>query len=135
MKRKNQKIIYFALILFLIVTGMYFDNDRIHFCFADGSLQAANACLEVPDDIYFSETACTLEMLSQQRTTIQKPVSGQSCNQKREIRISFDVLPQDIYRAEQKNHVLDSGALQLSEQLPKERIMNYIHNTDGKKRL
>ena len=52
-----------------------------------------------------------------------------------EIRISFDVLPQDIYRAEQKNHVLDSGALQLSEQLPKERIMNYIHNTDGKKRL
>ena len=86
---------------------MYFDNDRIHFCFADGSLQAANAYLEVPDDVYFSETACTLEMLSQQRTTIQKPVSGQSCNQKREIRISFDVLPQDIYRAEQKNHVLD----------------------------
>ncbi|MGN0324724.1 MAG: hypothetical protein ACI4DW_00330 [Lachnospiraceae bacterium] len=135
MKRKNQKIIYFALILFFLVTGMYFDNDRIPVCFADGSLQTAGACLEVPDDVYLSETACTIEMLSQQRATIQKPVSGQSCNQKREIRISFDVLSQDIYRAEQKNHVLDSGVLQLSEQLPKERIMNYIHKTDGKKRL
>lgn len=135
MKRKNQKILYFALILFLIVTGMYFDNDRIHFCFPDGSLHETNAYLEVPDDVCFSETACTTEMLFQQRTTIQKPVSGQTCNQKREIRISLEVLQQDIYHADQENLVLVSGVLDLSDQFPKERITNYIHKTDGKKRL
>lgn len=128
------KIFCFVLAVFLSVSGMCFEKIKTDSLFAYVSMEETSSYL-LPCYAKISEDkVCTTEMLSSQNFVELQQLS-QYASQKREMKISLDLLCFDILSLAEGKFASGSETIQSFRPNPSRLVTTYIHQSDGKKRF
>ena len=135
-KRKNQMISLVLAFLFFLLSVCYFDISSDHF-FGLSLQTDSNCCIRASADTLIDGTLCTTEMLKLRDET-EFQLSNQAMNLKRICRENkeyfynqhIDLLSFLEGRLSDEN--VASSVCVLSQP---EQVLQYIHETDGKKQI
>lgn len=131
---KSSKIVWFLLAIFVLVSGIRFENNHADSSFAYPSgWEAAHIMLHSTaiDD----GKACTTEMLENRNNVGLQHTSCRYINPGREMRISFCFLCSDAFFLLQQKFYAKSELKQFFYLKANELVTNYIHKSDGKKQI
>ncbi len=137
MRMKNYRIISLLLVIFVALSGMCFEDTKADSYFAYVSMED-NSFNFISDETEISDThPCTSEMLGVRNNAGIQRLASQYLNQKRQNRISYNFLFLDIFSLSEriKKFFISSEATQVYNQCQEELVANYIHKSDGKKRI
>lgn len=133
MRKIERYIISFILAFSMLVSGMCFEK-------ADSFLVSPS--METPEDRISSCSSdvsnseiCTTEMLGIHNISYVRPVVNRSIGLRRDIKTSLDFLYANAQSHLNSYFLMTAGIMQFPKLCFIAVVSNYIHNTDGKKRL
>lgn len=134
MQRKKNKFICILIALFVFIFGMYFGENKIDSLFSY-SLQKDMDTYFISADCMIEDHACTAQMLGI-RGNLE---IGQSirtiANQKKEIKFYFGFLLFIILSFHKRKFDAHFEKLIPASNCHHKFVTNYIHRSDGKKRI
>ncbi|MBO5030877.1 MAG: hypothetical protein J6C19_09175 [Lachnospiraceae bacterium] len=131
---RNYKIIYLLLVVFVLISGMCFEKIRTDSSLLHASMDKASSYL-VPCRAQFSnDKVCTTEMLGN-CGVFELQMLSQYISQKREMRVSLDLLYLNIFSLPDGKLVSSEETTQFFHQNLNRLVTHYIHQSDGKKRI
>lgn len=126
MRNKTGKILSILVALFMLVSGMYFDNFEIDFLFACAPTETSDSNILSADNAIADEQACNEEMLG---------VKGISNTyQSRNTKISPDFLSINFLSLDEGKFYVSLDEIHFVSPNQNESVTSYIHKSDGKKR-
>lgn len=134
MKAGHRRIIGFILTLFICVTGMYFGDVKVDSVFVCPSVDVSDACIESVDSVADNYKACTSEMLGIRRTVTLRGNLARTSG-RRECRVTADFYQDNGNGCNIRPFyagLFDGRAYNVRQE---EIVTNYIHKSDGKKRV
>lgn len=135
MQKKRQKFISFVLIIFVFLSGVCFESIKTDSFYLYVFTEKADSCIMSCEEGILNTEYCQAEMLGSCDSARLQKINNQCVNQKREIRVSLDFLYSNIAPLFQGKSVSDSEKIYFWNQYPKEFVLNYIHKSDGNKRI
>ncbi len=134
MRIKNYKILCFFLILFVICSGICFESIKTDSIFACAPIETSNV-----QSISFGEAAsdaevCTTEMLGIRNHSRIQQLTEQGIPRGVE-KLSLVLLCLYLFSILLRKFFKSSEKVQFLEVHQEETVSNYIHKTDGKKRI
>lgn len=134
MKAGHRRIIGFILTLFICVAGMYFGDVKVDSVFVCPSVDVSGACIETVDSVADNSKACTSEMLGIRRNVTLRDNYVRTSG-RREYRITVDFYQDNGngYNVRPFYAGISDGRDYNVRQ--EELVTNYIHKSDGKKRV
>lgn len=132
MSMKKRKILCVLIIFMIFVSGMYFENIETYSVFACNPATAVNSYITVANPVITDAQACTTEMLGIRESivTLQRFVG-----QKRDSKISLDFLYQNLFSLKEGKSYTGLKEVKHTLNSQNELVANYLHKTDGKKRI
>lgn len=135
MQKIKRCLISFIMILSILISGMCFDYSK-----ADSSLDYASSKTSVT---YISSSStnvsdseiCTTEMLGIHNISYVRPIINRSIGLRKDIKASFEFLCTKTPSHLNSNFLMTAGIMQFPRLCFQAVVSNYIHNTDGKKRI
>ena len=135
MRRKSTNWISIIIAFVLLLTGLYFDNSKIHSMFVCIPFETSDF-QNVAEELIIADTQpCTAEMLGVRGHASTNLIAYRLSNQKRDIKGSLNFLCQNIDFSNRRKSYSSSQKIQMVSKIQEEFITNYIHNSDGKKRI
>ena len=143
MFEKRKQWICKFIVLFLFITGMCFEDVKADSGFACTMLasQAKDAAnvesmqTEKEFAIYMEKELEVTEMIVAKSTTNTQQLIASISSGKRNLRLSVAIIYVTALGLLLSNSYVMSFVSQLPERVSKTIVVNYIHNTDGKKRI
>ncbi len=132
---KKQRCICVLIAYFVLVSGMYFENIKVDSAFVCAPTETTNAYVFSLDTGHTATEACTTEMLGVRQGAGFQEFSARFANQRKDTKIASDDRGQSIIAL--KNGV-SYAILEKIEQISEfqeKLVTNYIHKSDGKKRI
>lgn len=135
MRIKNYRIISLITAILIFLSGLYFDNNEPNTLLATSSVETANSCITKTATINPCEQGCTPELLGIRSTDSIQQLSNRLIIQKREAKISLDFLYSNFLFTNKGNFFTTLSAIRIFCPKTDELVINYIHESDGKKRI
>ena len=135
MRIKNYRIISFITAILIFLSGLYFDNNESNTLFATSSVETANSCITKAAAINPCEQGCTSELLGIRSAGSVQQLSNRLISQKRETKISLDFLYSNFLFINKGTFFTSLSAIRFFCPKTDELVINYIHESDGKKRI
>ena len=138
MRNRAKKLMCFFLMMFLFISGFCFENNK-----EDArTVYAQNAPFSIAEDVLSSKSLCTpdaqrctLEMLGGNGSLGLIRSEGHILRAKQDVRLNFFYLCQKSFTLKNANHFPGRADICLSLSSRTTLVTNYIHDSDGKKRL
>lgn len=135
MRRNNIKRISLIVAFVFLLTGMYFENFKIDSVFTCTPFETSDS-QNVAEDLIITDTQpCTAEMLGVRGHTSTDLIAYRFSNSKRDVKSALDFLCQNIDFSNIRKLYSSSEKIQTVSRNQEQLITNYIHNSDGKKRI
>ncbi len=135
MHRNNIKRISLIVAFVFLLTGMYFENFKIDSVFACTPFQTSNL-KSVAEDLVITDTQpCTAEMLGVRGHTSTDLIAYRFSNSKRDVKSALNFLCLNFDLSNTIKSYSSSEKIQRVSRNQEQLITNYIHNSDGKKRI
>ena len=135
MRIKNYRIISFITAIIIFLTGLYFDNNELNTSLATSSVGTTSSCITKTATINPCEQGCTPELLGIRSAGSIQQLSNRLISQQKETKISLDVLDANIPFINKGTFFTNLSAIQIFCPKTDELVINYIHESDGKKRI
>lgn len=134
MRLKKQSIcLLLAVLIFL--SGMWFENDRADSFAECVSTGVCSSDILSADDTVSRAQLCTEEMLSVRINVGLLQLAGRFAFQTRRARLLVNFLYLDPLSTAEGKFFPSSEETHFFSQCPDELVVNYIHLSDGKKRI
>lgn len=135
MRIKNNKIvcIIFAMIVFL--SGFFIESVPEDNSFACAPIEKTNSCIQSVYMPTIEAQICTLEMLGVQNTRYIQQLTSRCIALKWGLRTSLSSLYPDTFQLQKSKFFIGLEASTVCSWYVDELIINYIHSSDGKKRI
>lgn len=136
MQNKRKRLLCIIFTLFIFVYGMYFEELREVMSFPK-AFAADAASFVITDNINenMEPQMCTAQMLGSYGKKSDDKTTFQIADQNRDMRISLDFLCRDIFSIKEGKVYSDLEELQPILEKQDKHVANYIHKSDGKKRI
>lgn len=134
MRAKRNKIFYILITLLVFISGMYFEDIKIDSVFASTPTEMTNSYISDIGSVITDTQVCTTEMLGVRGNMMIGQFTIRF-NQRRDTRVSPDFLCQNIFSLNEGKSYASIEEVQLISKSQDELIANYIHKSDGKKRI
>lgn len=131
---RKYKIIYLLLAVFFLVSGMCFEKIKTDSSLMYASMEKASSYLLPCYTQLGDDKVCTTEMLGNDGFVGLQQLS-QYISQKREMRVSLDLLYLNIFALTEGKRVFSEEMTQSFHQNLNRLVTHYIHQSDGKKRI
>ena len=135
MYNKRNKLIYVLIILSVVISGMYFENFKADSAFVCSPAEKTNSYISSVNAAITKVHACTTEMLGIHGSMELEQLTIRFANQRRDIKMSLDFLCQIIFCINERKSYAVFEEIQFVSGNQDELIINYIHKSDGKKRI
>ena len=132
---KKQKLICFMLTVFVFLSGIYFENIHTDFSVVCASNEKNDSFLTTYDAVIVATEHCTTEMMGIRNNMGMQQLTSRYIGQKRDHRLSFDLLCSDIFCLSEGRSFTRFEKIYFLKQYKDECVLNYIHKSDGKKRI
>ena len=133
---KRYKIICIILAVIVSLSGMCFgNNDEADSLFAYIPFEKADSYIETVPATIADAQVCTLEMLGVRSISAMQQLAGRYICQKREFKRSLDFLCLNSLSLREEKFFKSSERTHIYSKCLDELVANYIHNSDGKKRI
>lgn len=120
MRAKRNNLLCMLIILLVSISGMYFEDIKVDSVFACTPAETSNTYISEMDSVITDAQACTTEMLG----ICKNVVTGQ-----------FTILFINIFSLNEENSYSSLEEVQLFFGSRDKLVANYIHKSDGKKRI
>ncbi len=134
MRRKKQ-ILCLMLTVLVFLSGIWCENSITDFQAENVSVGADISHTLWEDDAVTETQLCMEEMLGVRIHAGLLQLTGRLTHLARKTRVTFDFLYSDISDASERKFFAGSEEIYFSCQCPEELVVNYIHQSDGKKRI
>lgn len=134
MRRNRNKTVYILAAWILLISGMYFEPFKADPVFTCAPARAEASHISSADSGMAEEYACTAEMLGIRGNT-EVLHTGRPAGPKRDIRISPDFLCQNVYFPYEGKSCTYFEEICTASGNQRELVTDYIHRSDGKKRI
>ena len=141
---KRKQLICKFIVLFLFITGMCFEEvkaDSIFVCTIVAN-QTMKDKAEVESEqnkknvaFYREDEIEVTEIIAARTTTNTQQIIASISNAKKSLKLSVAIIYVTALGLLLSNSFIMSYVTQLPERVSKTIVVNYIHNTDGKKRV
>lgn len=135
MQMKKEKLISFVLVIFVFLSGMCFENVKTDSFYVYVSSDTTDACIMSCEAAIIDTEHCTTEMLGVRNGVGLQKLTGRFISQKRDGRLSQEFLYLDIFSLFEGKLFASSEKIHFLNQYQEEFVLNYIHKSDGKKRI
>lgn len=135
MRKKVRKLTGLIMTLFLFVTGIYCEFSRADAAFLRAPVQTGGSCLLAGAPVVPDAQACDTELSGIRGNICPGQLTVRFANQRRDIRGSLSALFQNIFSVREGRSYSHFEKLRALSENQKELVTNYIHKSDGKKRI
>lgn len=135
MGNKRNKQISVFIILFLFVLGMYLDTFKVHSAFSYAVGDMDSSCIASVASGFADTHVCTAGMLSSRGDRSREQITFRLSLLRRDTGKRPDFLSQNTVCPEEDSFCSVFEEKQSLSENQQELITNYIHNSDGKKRI
>lgn len=136
MQNKRNKLLCIIFTLFIFVYGMYFEELREDMVLCNTFVQKSESCV-ITDNLNenMEPQMCTVQMLSTRERKGVEKMTPQDTIQRRDMRVSLDFLCQNLFSLKEGKVYSNLEELQSILEKQEKHVTNYIHKSDGKKRI
>lgn len=135
MRTKIRKLAGLLLIFVMMTAGICGEALKTDAVFVQAQEGAQRTCISMSGTELSDAEACTAEMLGSRRNTGSGRLMVRHANQRRGNDASLHFLCQNIYSPNRGNSGAGCDALIFVSESSSGLIANYIHKSDGKKRI
>ena len=135
MRIKNYRIISFITAILIFLSGLYFDTNDSSTLLTTSSVEATNSYIIKTAAINPCEQGCTAELLGIRSAGSIQQLSNRLISQKREAKLSLDFLYSDFLCTSEGKFYTNLSEIQIFCPKTDELVTNYIHKSDGKKKI
>ena len=135
MRAKRNKIFCILITLLVFISGMYFEDIKVDSVFASTSAETTNSYISAIGSVITDTQVCTTEILGVCGNMVTGQFTNRFVNQRRDTRVSPDFLCQNNFPLNEGKSYASIEVVQLISKNQDELIANYIHKSDGKKRI
>lgn len=131
---KNKQWIINLIVLVILLSGMCFDEVRADsvFTYPEASVITYH---EAADEVISDVDMQVTEILCTRNTVSSSQIAAQIINSRKETKLSMVFLCVAILSLLLSNFYTTESVVQFPELGTRTVVLNYIHNTDGKKRM
>lgn len=134
-RAKRNKIFCILITLLVFISGMYFEDIKADSVFASTPGETTNSYIPDIGSVTIDTQVCTTEMLAVCGNMVTGQFTIRFVNQRRDTRVSPDFLCQNIFSLNEGKSYASIEEVQLISKSQDELIANYVHKSDGKKRI
>ena len=134
-RKKGIKLICVLIILSIFISGLHFGKFKVDSIFVCAPAETANSYISSVDAIITEGQACTAEMLGIYGSTELGHLTIRFVNQRRDTKMSLNCLYQNIFFLNEGKYYACFEKIQFVSGNQDELVTNYIHKSDGKKRI
>lgn len=135
MRKTKRYAISLIIVLSMLISGMCFDNSKADSFLECTSLEMPAASISSCSADAADSAICTTEMLGIHNISYVRPVTNRNIGLRKDIRASFELLCAKAQSHLNSNFLMTAGIMQFPKLCFQAVVSNYIHNTDGKKRM
>lgn len=132
---KQGIVMCFIMIIIIFLSGMRFENMEADSLFVCAPMEKQELWICSYDAMTDNEDICTAKMLRIGSNVYAKQTANRHMCQKKDYRLSFEFLWVDIYSPSLNKVYTNFENDSFIESYHGEIVLNYIHNSDGKKRV
>lgn len=134
-RNKRNKLICVLMTVFVLVSGMYIEDFKTDSTFMRAPTETTNSCISSVDDFITDAHACTTEMLGIRGNAKAGQSTIRFASQKGDTEISLHFLCQNIFSLTGGKSYACLSQMQFISENQGGLATNYIHKSDGKKRI
>lgn len=135
MRKKRNELFCVLITLFVFISGMYFEDFKVDSVFVCAATQTSNSYMSSVDPVVTDTKACTTEMLGTHENMGLGKVTTRFTYQKRNSKLSRDYLYGTIFFLNVGKSYANCDKVQFVSKNQDDLVVNYIHKSDGKKRI
>lgn len=135
MRKKQSRLISVMFMLFILVSGMYFDSFRVDSGFACAPEQASASSMVPVDSVIADAKSCTVETIGSRGNLGQGQFMGRLAQQRRDTKVALSLLCLNIVSLNEGKFYTHFETIQSVSENQQELVINYIHKSDGKKHI
>lgn len=129
------RLICIIMAIFVLISGVCFDDVKMESLFECAHTEVLNSVINSVDIDIIDVEAGTSEFLGFQVDTVFKQLSVRLSNNRRYTKISLEFLIQNLFSLKESKAYVNFERDELALNSQDEIITEYIHKTDGKKRI
>lgn len=135
MRFKNNKIVCIILVMLIFFSGFFSESVPVDNSFACAPIEKTNSCIQSAYMPTIEAQICTSEMLGVQNTSYIQQLTSRCIALKWGLRTSFSSLCPDTFQLQKSKFFIGLETSTVCSLYVDELIINYIHSSDGKKRI
>ena len=135
MRTKQSRLISVMLMLFILVSGMYFDCFRVDSGFVCAPEQASVSSMVPVDSVIADAKSCTVETIGSRGNLGQGQFISRLAQQRRDTKVALSLLALNIFSLNEGKFYTHFETIQSVSENQQELVINYIHKSDGKKHI
>ncbi|MBQ4531442.1 MAG: hypothetical protein IJA36_12675 [Lachnospiraceae bacterium] len=132
---RKKKLVCFMLMIFVFLSGMYFENVKTDFSVVCASNETTNSYIMSYDAVIMEAEHCTTEMMGIRNSIGIKQFVSRYITHKRDSRNPLDFLCSNSFCLSEGRSFTRFETTCFLNQYQEEFVLNYIHKSDGKKRV
>lgn len=134
MRTGKRRMICLILSVILFLSGVYFEQFKTDSFLVHASMGSETTSIRSCQTVSNDANVCTVRML-RDGNCARLQQSARYSNPKREMRSSLNLLQINSSFLAEGNNPANSVLIQFSDHKPIALVTNYIHESDGKKRI
>lgn len=135
MQSRKQKAMCILLAIVIVLSGMCFESSKADASFLYAPAEASDSTVRPVDATIREAQLCTTETLGIRDNADIQQFAGRVNSQKRETSDSLALLYFNILSSAAGKFYAGSEMMRSGQQYRNELVANYIHRSDGKKRV
>ncbi|MGN0480906.1 MAG: hypothetical protein ACI4EV_04985 [Lachnospiraceae bacterium] len=135
MHKRTNKLICVLITLLVFISGMCFENIKVDSVLERATVRTADAYILPVDAVMTDTTACTTEMLGIGSHTALTQLSVGFATTRVGARLIQYLLGQNIFSLCEGKSYTSFEAIRVISENQHKLVVNYIHKSDGKKRI
>lgn len=135
MRFKNNKIVCIILVMLIFFSGFFIESVPVDNSFACAPIEKTNSCIQSVYMPTIEAQVCTSEMLGVQNTSYMQQLTSRCIALKWGLRTSLSSLCPDTFQLQKSKFFIGLETSTVCSLYVDELIINYIHSSDGKKRI
>ena len=135
MCKKRNELLYVIIILLVFISGMFFEDFKVDSGFVYAATETTNSYMSSVNPVVTDTNACTTEMLGTHKSMGQGQLTTRCTYQRRNSKLSRDYLLLIIIFLYEGKSYANCEEIQFVSKITDNLVVNYIHKSDGKKRI
>lgn len=132
---KERKMVCILLAMIVFLSGIFLENAQVDNLSSRAPMEATTSCIQSANAIIVDTQLCTTEMLDMRSVCGIQQLAGQRISPKGGLRNPLSFLCLGIFQFFIGRFLTGSGITDIHSLYLNEPVINYIHRSDGKKRI